>query len=464
MSSSSTATASQQNSLFRFKDFLDSKAVVFKLAGGGGTGKSWTLHKMVSMVNKPIILAPTGNAVGLLQKNTKHRVRTHASFLSLRPEQLDVNGMPVFSKIKSDVFPKIQNKTVFFCDEASMMDQEMIDYYIDMCSHYGAKIVLIGDHCQLPSIQDTNNGHVMPYFYGFNGSTLNETVRQRHDNPSLAVTMLSRIMVLEGMGGTDEEIDECIKVYDGIATAFKLPSYKSLGSKRINTLLGEKPVVINGNSGYRYLKSIDQAILNSTDVNQMTAIAFRNDTVNALSLKIRTIKGNVNIKENSVLVGKQTLGSIYNAVRYIVKDIEEYEDFYICKITDEDGMVIIRRARVWKDNTAVNILPQYISMLNSYNREKSSKFSNPLKLKALMEDISEFRLKNITVSDIVMNNYRMQRVFAYAEAITVHFSQGASLFETAIDLKDIMSVSNEGFMKRLLYVASSRHTNYLNIF
>jgi hypothetical protein len=323
---------------------------------------------------------------------------------------------------------------------------------------------LIGDHCQLPSIEDTNNGHVMPYFYGFNGSILTETVRQSNDNPSLAIPMLSRIMVLEGMGGTDEEIDECIKIYEGIATKFKLPSYSSLGERRLNTLLNEKPIVINGDSGYRYLKNIDAAILSSTDVNRMTAIAFKNDTVNKLSLKIRTIKGNVQIKDGSVLVGKQTIGEIYNAIRYVIAEIEEYQDFYICRINNEDGSTVIKRARIWKDDTAVNILPQYVSMLNSYNKEKSSRFANHLKLKALMSDISEFRLKNITVSDVVMSNYRMQRVFAYAEAITVHFSQGASLFETAIDLRDIMSVKDQTFMKRLLYVASSRHTNYLNIF
>ncbi len=162
---------------------------VMLLTGGPGTGKTTIVKALIdiflSMDMKVALAAPTGRAAKKLSEATCHEAKTLHRLLEF--EYSSENGdRPGFRRNENDLL----DENVIIIDESSMIDN------ILMCSLLkavkpGARVILIGDSDQLPSIGAGNVLRDLIDCGRFSTVRLNEIFRQAQE--SLIVTNAHRI-------------------------------------------------------------------------------------------------------------------------------------------------------------------------------------------------------------------------------------------------------------------------------
>ncbi len=193
--------------------------MAFVLRGAAGTGKSTLTRELVARANATgfgaVLLAPTGRAARVLHERAGFGTATiHSAIYGLREvvEQADDSEQPVFRfELKASEEPV---NTVFFVDEASMVGDEevydtnlrfgsgrllkdLVEYIFWAHPDVRRKLVLIGDHCQLPPVHATISPALDPVYLRdthrllVQESTLKEIVRQ--DPGSALVTATTRL-------------------------------------------------------------------------------------------------------------------------------------------------------------------------------------------------------------------------------------------------------------------------------
>jgi exodeoxyribonuclease V alpha subunit len=162
---------------------------VMLLTGGPGTGKTTIVKALIdifeSMDMKVALAAPTGRAAKKLSEATCHEAKTIHRLLEFEYSSED-GDRPGFRRNENDLL----EENVIIIDESSMIDN------ILMCSLLkavkpGARVILIGDSDQLPSIGAGNVLRDLLDCARFATVRLNEIFRQAQQ--SLIVTNAHRI-------------------------------------------------------------------------------------------------------------------------------------------------------------------------------------------------------------------------------------------------------------------------------
>ena len=162
---------------------------VMLLTGGPGTGKTTIVKALIdifeSMDMKVALAAPTGRAAKKLSEATCHEAKTIHRLLEFEYSSED-GDRPGFRRNENDLL----EENVIIIDESSMIDN------ILMCSLLkavkpGARVILIGDSDQLPSIGAGNVLRDLLDCARFATVKLNEIFRQAQE--SLIVTNAHRI-------------------------------------------------------------------------------------------------------------------------------------------------------------------------------------------------------------------------------------------------------------------------------
>lgn len=124
------------------------------LTGSAGTGKTHVIKALCSLseINKEsiMILTPTGKARTLLQNVDNAQTKTIAGFLS-KYERYDFDN--AYFSIKEKYESKTPYKTVII-DETSMVSETMLAAIFEVVGSNAERIILVGDHCQLPPIEE----------------------------------------------------------------------------------------------------------------------------------------------------------------------------------------------------------------------------------------------------------------------------------------------------------------------
>ncbi|NET40569.1 AAA family ATPase [Okeania sp. SIO2B3] len=125
------------------------KAII--LTGGGGTGKTYTIAKWLSMQTEaaPTFLTPTHEAKKVLetalQKNYLDflEVNTVAQFLGKQPIVDEKTGKQTFRRSKI-----VDIEELAICDESSMISEEDYQEILLNCK----RVIFVGDRAQLPPV------------------------------------------------------------------------------------------------------------------------------------------------------------------------------------------------------------------------------------------------------------------------------------------------------------------------
>lgn len=181
----------QQNAIDQVCDFDPSNWVIC-LSGGAGTGKTTLaqhiFHRKIESGNRPALTATTGKAARRLREATGIAATTvHALLEFPKPGELDKDGRPILQGAPARNAKNPLYHDVVIVDEASMMSHELLGYLFDAMPK-GSYVCLIGDHNQLPPIENNGEDKKDGYKSAFctwkekNGIVLDSVYRQHKDS------------------------------------------------------------------------------------------------------------------------------------------------------------------------------------------------------------------------------------------------------------------------------------------
>ncbi len=191
-------TGDQTNALEKIGRFLFSGdgQEVFLLKGYAGTGKSSLIGGLVRTMNhfeqKAVLLAPTGRAAKVFSGYAAQQAFTIHK--KIYRQQKFGEGTPQFS-----LSDNLHTHTLFIVDEASMINNESLDYSIfgtgrlldDLIQYVysgeGCRLMLIGDNAQLPPVKQESSPALdrevlRSFSLHVQEATLTEIVRQSSES------------------------------------------------------------------------------------------------------------------------------------------------------------------------------------------------------------------------------------------------------------------------------------------
>lgn len=181
-------------------DFHD----IIVLEGYAGTGKTWTISRMIEYCTKVTnsmkfgwnrairfgMTAPTNKAVRVLKDTSQCKASfgTIHSFLGLREKINTRTGELTFEPDTNNMRQlKIEQIDVLVIDEVSMLNRSLFEY-LQQYTKRGLKCIFMGDPKQIPPVNEVQSAPFLEEFqkqYNMLKLRLNTIVRQAAGNPIL---------------------------------------------------------------------------------------------------------------------------------------------------------------------------------------------------------------------------------------------------------------------------------------
>lgn len=406
----STLNEEQMKALDDFFSFMLSNDKYYHLTGPGGTGKTYTLARIMDegmkryeqackLFNIPqtiftfALTATTNKAAEVLSQAVGVPAQTIHSYMGFKVFVDYTTGQQKLSVKNPNMSPKYNELIII--DESSMIDFQLytlLEKYTHNC-----KFLFVGDHCQMAPVQEKKS---KIYEHDTYLSKLTTPMRQANNAPLLALAAQWRKTVETG------------QFYP----------------------MKEEPGVVDFLSGPQMQALVDKTFKEPD--NNARILCYTNKQVKAYNKHIRMLRGLPDyFDQGEFLVS----GSAYNAGDYslsVEEEIEVTQNYYkesTIKLGDIEFNTYLIRIR--KRNMEFDV--KIPSDINHFNECKNyfKRKKDWVKYYHMQERYPDLRMR---------------------DASTVYKAQGSTYDTVFVDLTDISSCTHADQAARMMYVATTR--------
>lgn len=423
----------------------------YLLSGSAGTGKSSILSQVVAYLDNKdydyVACAPTHKARINLEGLTKSGTITLHQLLQLKPniaiELFDRRNLEFESGLVGN---KSRLPRLVIIDECSMITDDLYEFIQEeVIKKRKIKVLYVGDSAQLKGVGSRT---VSKVFSIPDKTVLTKIYRQQDEAPLLYILQ-------------DLRTKPCY-------TRFKEFTSKS---GNLYTYTDVKPFIIN------VAKQFKEAIYNK-DTNAVRVLTYTNSRLNEYNRILKNIlfkNAELEYSPGEFLMGYDNYSGIFNSLDYIVTEVEEVEcdicdvlrDVHAYYLTlrdviyDRDIMILMLASDNGQD-----VFDTYADALEDARLSaiRIDKRANKKLHGRLWAYYYTLRDAFATPIDIVYDGRLLRSAtLKPGYAISAHKSQGSSIYNVFIDMKDIMRCYDTEELRQLQYVALSRTKNDVHI-
>lgn len=413
----------QKHAVEAFMGFLDkaSGGFVYQIDGAAGTGKTELTKYILTRVKNSIVCASTNKACQVLTE----RLQTES--VPVVTCHVFLNGVLRYTKDGKQAWKfnlnNVQVPDLIVLDEVSMVDQHVFAQYKFLLEFKNARILTLGDQCQLPPVQE----HLTCFYecYPVNVS-LKRNMRNNNDKYNNMLVKIRHIIL--------NKMNRFTATNDLVYWLAKYtPTYTLQSFVNINDI----PVEI-----FNMYKSNPTSMFLTHRTNK------KNNTVKQLNLKIRSI---LHETQEKFIVGDKIIFTDYfdtyhtndleTIIHVQVKSKTFYDyDYDTYELTLSDGNKVYS---VYSDD--IKRFDKHVAKVKQSILDTVCDNSNEI------DDLWK---------QFYINYKNLMAPIDYAYALSIHKSQGSTYKQTFLYLSDFIwmlhqSSTREQFFK-LLYVGLSR--------
>jgi len=448
----------QVKALASIRDFLsqaDRRQMV--LYGAAGTGKTSLINVLLDELDKdpdsPVYYctAPTNKAVDVIAERTGRDFdRTIYSLLGLT--LLDfTDGRP---KLKKENESHLQDYDLVIVDEASMVSLALLnEIQRQLLIYTSIKVIYVGDRCQIPPVDDANNGMLKSIIFQLPWQVeLTKVMRTAAENPILgAVTAMRADM----KSPVDLFKHETAVAPDGTGIYF-YPLQRPFMNKMLEYFKRDE---FKEDSSYAMAVAYTNAAVDA--INEQVRSVLYPDCTRTIEVgeEVRVVK----TYGNNIVRGQSTFFSVlYNVEeRLRVLEIEDVEDpSYHIKCYKVKVKNLVRKKAKQSTATAYIIAPEG---MNDYLVQKE-KLAVEAREKA---NALNARGHHIYTPREAWKEYsaftKFYLWFGYIYALTAHKSQGSTIQNVFVVERNINRIPEAELRNKLKYTAFTRAAKELHV-
>lgn len=436
----------QQQAIDSIINFIKtSKELAYSLIGYAGTGKStiikWMIDYMESEGIPYTLAAPTHKAKSVIKYVTGRDAMTIHQVLKLTPniEILDLDLRDLKFMIHQFKVSEIPYNGILICDESSMINDALYELLLKKTEEASAKIIFVGDIAQLKPVKSVYNSLV---FNVENRSELTKIYRQSNES--------------------------------GLSTV--LPTLREQSIPRFQTAYGtEGSLICVHNAKDLFINALPsfQKAIETQDIFEAKLYAYTNARTAALNQKMRSLlfRGEAPYYKNEILTSYENFSHGYldywNSMDYIIDDEPIAMEKTIPHVGTFQGyrLSLYDTAEKMSGNVFIidsNTPPSRIMTLSTIIestriaaielKKQKSRASSEMwqRYYQIMESFT-------TPFDLYYDDRVVKKkTFDYGYASTVHKSQGSSINNVFVDMKNINVCKDPMELRQLQYVSLSR--------
>lgn len=426
----------QQEVILALLELMQSKSKDgLRINSAGGTGKTYYVSGVLDFGDKVVCLAPTNQAVNVLQKQFDNAMTFHKFFGWA--QYIDEND----NEVSTWRPPTIPEDTIFVLDEISMMTRaqySLFKHYI----HGKHAFILMGDQCQLPPFETKGVDDDLPDGVELVANPTETSLFFQFDCKEIAL--------VKNMRTRDQELKD------------------SLADMRQRVLDGDNIRLINNSTRTEMFSLIKDNIQRDYLV-----VAFLREDVDRLNREIREYLNPQKINSQAEIGDKIRLDSYYRAFekeRGIFTPLQSGSRWTITYVKEE-----IKQLKNIFDDEVIDLPCYYIELNNLHiihtikrdfrcvfqeykkrNSKQIAKIKSKKKQPMTEKEVKETKIKHYT-------ELRRRCAFAcfwdYGFASTINKAQGGNY-----DLVFVYNKAHGHFGNKRKYTACSRVVNELKIF
>ena len=436
------------NSILDF--YKNSEELGFSLTGQAGTGKSTVINQLCNLLDQSyipyVLCAPTHKAALVVQRLSGRGALTLHKLLSLTPniEIFDLDFKELQFRVSSKQM-NIPYGGLIICDEASMVNDDLFKLLMLKAEQNKSKVLFISDKAQLAPVKSRQISLVYNLKNQYN---LTKIYRQSSES----------------------------------ALIDPLQALRSNSISHFDTHIGEKGSIICTSDLGQFLKMSSEGIkkaIQKSDILEAKILTYTNARTQAYNTNIRKLiwQDEQQYHKLEFLTGYENLeygsGTFFNSMDYVIVTDPVKNDIYIPEFGILPGYTFDLYDSLTDMSSPISIIDKEISqdyltaLAELIETVRLNAINHPDKRAANKIWSLYYKINSsfTTPVDLMYQNRVIKKKsFDYGYAMTSHKSQGSSINNIYIDMKDINRCSDDEVRRQLQYVALSRTRNNVYIF